>query len=130
MLDLPHNETDSKRCVRAAASIIASKWTPQLILAMHEGIARFCELQKAVGGVNPRTLSARLDDLEKAEIIRKESYAELPPRIEYRLTKKGEDLLPIIDCMVEWGTKYPPPAACEKAIEQHDAFDRSVQKTV
>lgn len=119
---------DTKGCVRAAASIIAAKWTPQLILAMHNGVGRFCELQKEVGGVNPRTLSARLDDLERAGIVEKTAYAEVPPRIEYTLTEKGKDLLPIIDCMVDWGNKYPPPVACQKAIEQRDVFDRSISR--
>lgn len=120
-----HN-ADTKGCVRAAATIIAAKWTPQLILAMHYGVGRFCELQKEVGGINPRTLSARLDDLERAGIVQKTSYAEVPPRVEYTLTPKGTDLLPILQCMIEWGNKYPPPAVCKKAIEQRDAFDRSV----
>lgn len=118
------NSTDTKGCVRAAASIIAAKWTPQLILAMHYGVGRFCELQKEVGGINPRTLSARLDDLERAGIVQKAAYAEVPPRVEYTLTAKGRDLLPILDCMIEWGNKYPPSVVCKKAIEQHDAFNR------
>jgi len=125
-MELSHSENGTKGCVRAAASIIAAKWTPQLILAMHQGVGRFCELQKEVGGINPRTLSARLDDLEKAGIIKKVSYAEVPPRIEYTLTAKGEDLLPIIDCMVAWGVKHPPTSECEEAIEQRDVFDRSL----
>lgn len=93
-------------CVAAAAEIISSKWTPQLIYAMANGVQRFCTLQKEVGGVNPRTLSARLDELEKLGIIKKIAYAEVPPRVEYTLTEKGQDLMPIMECMVTWGEKY------------------------
>jgi DNA-binding HxlR family transcriptional regulator len=95
-----------RACVAAAAAIISSKWTPQLIYAMANGVHRFGELQKEVGGINPRTLSARLDELERSGILVKTAYAEVPPRIEYALTPKGEDLLPILVQMAEWGDKY------------------------
>ena len=93
-------------CVATAAGIVGAKWMPQIIYALANGVDRFCELQKEAGGINPRTLSARLDDLEAAGIIVKSSFAEVPPRVEYRLTQKGIDLLPVIDCMAEWGDKY------------------------
>jgi DNA-binding HxlR family transcriptional regulator len=93
-------------CVATAAAIVSSKWTPQLIYALANGVERFGELQKEAGGINPRTLSARLDELEQQGIVAKKSYAEVPPRVEYSLTQKGRDLLPILECMVEWGEKY------------------------
>jgi DNA-binding HxlR family transcriptional regulator len=98
-------------CVAAAAAIISTKWTPQLIYALSSGVKRFSSLQKEVGGINPRTLSARLDELEDAGIVRKVSYHEVPPRIEYSLTDKGSDLLPILHCMVDWGEKHAPRPA-------------------
>ncbi len=93
-------------CVATAAAIVSSKWTPQLIYALANGVERFCELQKEAGGINPRTLSARLDELEAAGIVAKSTFAEVPPRVEYSLTQKGRDLLPILERMVEWGEKY------------------------
>jgi len=92
-----------------AATIVSAKWTPQILYALANGVQRFCELQKEAGGINPRTLSARLDDLEQQGIVAKESFAEVPPRVEYQLTQKGRDLLPILECMVEWGEKYTVP---------------------
>jgi DNA-binding HxlR family transcriptional regulator len=97
-------------CVRAAAAIVSSKWTPQLIYALANGVERFGELQKEAGGINPRTLSARLDELEQQGIVAKKAFSEVPPRVEYSLTQKGRDLLPILECMVEWGEKYPASA--------------------
>ena len=97
-----------RACVATAAQIISTKWTPQLIYAMANGVQRFGELQKIVGGINPRTLSARLDELEQKGIVTKAAFAEVPPRIEYTLTQKGSDLLPILEQMVEWGGKYCP----------------------
>lgn len=95
-----------RQCIAAAADVISSKWTPQLIYALSCGVQRFCGLQKEVGGVNPRTLSARLDELERAGIIEKISYPEVPPRVEYSLTDKGNELVPILVTMLEWGDKY------------------------
>ena len=99
-------DSGTRGCVAAAAHIIGSKWTPQLIYALATGVQRFSALQTAAGGINPRTLSARLDELEAAGIVTKMNYSEMPPRIEYSLTAKGKDLLPILECMVAWGEKY------------------------
>jgi DNA-binding HxlR family transcriptional regulator len=111
--DMTEKCTPSQRaCVARAATIISTKWTPQLIYAMANGVRRFGELQKEVGGINPRTLSARLDELERTGILTKSAFAEVPPRIEYALTQKGKDLIPILEQMVEWGDKYADePAA-------------------
>jgi len=97
---------DERGCVAAAAYIISSKWTPQLIYALASGVSRFGEIQKEVGGVNPRTLSARLDDLEDEGIVTKAQFNEVPPRVEYALTEKGRDLIPVLECMAAWGGKY------------------------
>ncbi len=77
-----------------------------LLYALSNGRNRFGELQIAVGGVNPRTLSARLGALEHDGVIIKTIYAEMPPRVEYTLTTKGRDLLPIIKGMIVWGEKH------------------------
>lgn len=100
-----------KGCIAAAAAILGAKWTPQILYALYNEVCRFCELQKEVGGVNPRTLSARLDDLEKAGIVQKNCFAEVPPRVEYYLTDKGKDLVPILQCMADWSEKHPPTAS-------------------
>lgn len=110
---IAQDQTKNRGCIAAAATIIGAKWTPQILYALcQEEVGRFCELQKAVGGINPRTLSARLDELEQAGIVQKTAYAEMPPRIEYALTPKGQDLLPILETMVAWGDKYPSNDEC------------------
>ena len=93
-------------CIAAAMLIIGNKWTALILRDLFSGPKRFCELERSVGRINPRTLSQRLDDLEADGIITKESFAEVPPRTEYALTKKGEDLLPVLKQMANWGTKY------------------------
>lgn len=93
-------------CIASAMEVIGNKWTALILRDLFTGSKRFGELEKSVGSINPRTLSQRLDDLEQYGIITKKSYAEVPPRIEYTLTRKGEDLLPILEQMAAWGDKY------------------------
>jgi DNA-binding HxlR family transcriptional regulator len=93
-------------CIASAMEIIGNKWTALILRDLFSGPKRFCELEKSVGGINPRTLSQRLDDLEDHGIITRQSFAEVPPRTEYTLTDKGEDLLPILKQMAAWGTKH------------------------
>lgn len=93
-------------CIASAMDIIGNKWTALILRDLAAGPKRFGELEKSVGNINPRTLSQRLDDLEQCAIITKQSFHEVPPRIEYTLTQKGEDLIPVLRQMAEWGTKY------------------------
>jgi DNA-binding HxlR family transcriptional regulator len=95
-------------CIAAAMEIIGNKWTALILRDLTEGPQRFSVLQKSVEGVNPRTLSQRLDDLENHNIVTKAAYAEVPPRIEYTLTDKGRALIPVLQQMADWGEKYYP----------------------
>jgi DNA-binding HxlR family transcriptional regulator len=93
--------------VDAATAILGNKWTPLLLKSfLNEGEVRFCQIQNMVGGINPRTLCARLDDLETSGIIVKEACDD-SSRCTYKLTDKGRDLLPILQQMQEWTAKYP-----------------------
>ncbi len=96
-------------CIAAAMEIIGSKWTALILRDLFSGPKRFCELERSVGGVNPRTLSQRLDDLEAHGIITRRSFAEVPPRTEYTLTEKGQELFPVLEQMAAWGAKYERP---------------------
>jgi DNA-binding HxlR family transcriptional regulator len=93
-------------CLQAATDILGDKWTPLLLrFFINEKTVRFCQLQDLAGGINPRTLSSRLDTLEKTGIIIKMSTG-LGTRCEYQLTPKGHDLLPILQDMEVWSEKY------------------------
>lgn len=92
--------------VDAATEILGDKWTPLLLrFFVNEEVVRFCQLQDLVEGINPRTLSARLTMLEDKGIVEKNATSSIK-RCEYRLTKKGYDLLPILTHMEEWSDKY------------------------
>ncbi len=93
-------------CVKAATDILGDKWTPQLLrFFANERTVRFCQLQDLVGGINPRTLSARLQSLEEKGIITR-NLTSSESRCEYQLTELGETLLPIIRDMEQWGRNY------------------------
>jgi len=93
-------------CIAAAMDIIGNKWTALILRDLAVGPQRFCELEKSVGDINPRTLSQRLDGLETQGIISREACASSPKRLEYCLTDKGRDLIPVLRQMAAWGTKY------------------------
>jgi DNA-binding HxlR family transcriptional regulator len=97
---------DRPGCIAAALCILGNKWTALMLKELYDGPRRFSALEQAVAGISPRTLSQRLDELEAAKIITKKSFAEVPPRVEYTLTKKGSDLMPILKSMAAWGDKY------------------------
>lgn len=98
--------TETIGCVKAATKILGDKWTPQLLrFFVNEDSVRFCQIQDLVEGINPRTLSARLDALEKEGIIEK-VIAPQKSRCEYRLTQKGKELTPILHDMQVWSDRY------------------------
>jgi DNA-binding HxlR family transcriptional regulator len=100
--------TETVGCLKAATRILGDKWTPQLLrFFVNERSVRFCQIQDLVEGINPRTLSARLDALEKEGIILKVT-APQKSRCEYRLTEKGLALTPILQDMEQWSQKYAP----------------------
>jgi DNA-binding HxlR family transcriptional regulator len=95
--------------VAATAEIIATKWTPLIVHDLSEGPRRFMQLEHACPGISPRTLSERLDMLERQGILARRSYPESPPRVEYELTAKGRGLLPIIREMRKFGRAWMIP---------------------
>jgi DNA-binding HxlR family transcriptional regulator len=88
------------------AEIICGKWTLLLVRDLAEGCSRFSELERSLAGISPRTLSLRLRALEEAGIVERHTFAEVPPRVEYALTAKGRDLLPIIEDMRSYGQRW------------------------
>lgn len=93
-------------CVDTATEILGDKWTPRLLrFFINNEVVRFCQLQDLVGGINPRTLSARLTSLEEQGVIEKLT-SDHSSRCEYVMTQKGHDLLPILEGMEVWSTKY------------------------
>ena len=92
--------------VELTAKLVGDKWTLLIIRDLAEGCRRFSHLQRSVTGISPRTLSDRLAGLEEAGLISREAFAEVPPRVEYRLTEMGCGLVPVIQAMREYGQQW------------------------
>lgn len=92
--------------VLRTADIISGKWTLLILRDLSAGINRFSALERSLVGISPKTLSERLKALEKSAIITRRSFAEVPPRVEYTLTEMGWDLIPLIEHMREYGTRW------------------------
>ena len=103
MSDMGSNETCP---VCHTAEIISGKWTLLVIRDLADGCSRFCELERSLEGISPRTLSLRLRALEAEGIVQRRTYPEVPPRVEYRLTPKGRALVPLIEVMRSYGQEW------------------------
>jgi DNA-binding HxlR family transcriptional regulator len=107
--------------VCATADLVCGKWTILIIRDLAEGRSRFCELERSLSGISPRTLSLRLRALEEEDILVRKTFPEVPPRVEYTLTTKGHALLPLIEDMRRYGREWlaaeceTPPVAAEPA---------------
>jgi DNA-binding HxlR family transcriptional regulator len=92
--------------VTATAEILAGKWTILLIRDLADGRCRFCELERSLDGISPRTLSLRLRALEEQGVLERKTFPEVPPRVEYSLTEKGRALVPLIEDMRAYGRQW------------------------
>ena len=88
------------------AEIVCGKWTLLIIRDLADGRSRFCELERSLAGISPRTLSLRLRALEEEAIVERRTFPEVPPRVEYALTEKGRALVPIIEDMRTYGRRW------------------------
>ncbi|HAV3868761.1 TPA: helix-turn-helix transcriptional regulator [Acinetobacter baumannii] len=68
-------------------------------------VMRFNELQRCIGNISFRTLSNTLKELERDELIIRKEYPQIPPKVEYRLSEKGQSLIPLLDMMCQWGER-------------------------
>jgi len=100
---------DSTCPVCRTAEVISGKWTLLIIRDLADSPLRFCELERSLEGISPRTLSLRLRALEEMGILGRKTYPEVPPRVEYTLTDKGRALVPLIEDMRSYGKRWLPP---------------------
>ena len=97
---------DASCPVCRTAEIVCGKWTLLVIRDLADGRSRFCELERSLQGISPRTLSLRLRALEESGIVERQTFPEVPPRVEYVLTVKGQALVPLIEDMRAYGTQW------------------------
>ena len=88
-------------------SLINGKYKMTILYTLMEfGVVRFNEMKKYIGGISYKTLSSTLKELEMDQLIPREEYPQIPPKVEYSLTERGKSLIPILDGMCDWGDKH------------------------
>lgn len=88
-------------CIASATAILGQKWTSLILRDLAKEPCRFVDFERSIPGLNPRTLSKRLDDLRVSGVIDHNTASQC-----YQLTQKGRDLIPVLKAMAEWGEKY------------------------
>lgn len=102
------NQTCNANCpVKKTADIIEGKWTTLVIRELLSGKKRYSELQRALIGISPKVLTARLRHLEQHRLIKRTIYPTVPPSTEYELTLLGRRLESVINSMTEFGSQLP-----------------------
>lgn len=87
-------------------AMISDKWKVLILYHLRDGKKRFSELRRSLQGVTQRVLTHQLRALEQDGLIRREVFAEVPPRVEYELTELGMTLIPLLDKFEEWATEH------------------------
>jgi len=101
--------------VRRAADLLERRWLLSILYASLEGAVRFNEFRQALADIPPATLSERLRRLEHAGILERRVLARAtPPVVEYRLTREGRDLAPVVEAVTRWTRGRPGIAAAQR----------------
>ncbi|MGA6116951.1 winged helix-turn-helix transcriptional regulator [Sphingobacterium anhuiense] len=100
------NISDENCPLRKTLEIIGGKWTMLIIFQINERTIRYGELKRCIVGISEKMLISQLKFLCDKDIVHKKSFAEIPPKVEYTLTEKGKELLPIIQTIIQYGLKH------------------------
>lgn len=99
-------ENSTKCPVASTLDMIGGKYKALILWHLSDGKLRFSELRKRVGGATAKMLTQQLRELESQELVHREIYPVIPPKVEYSLTELGKSLLPILVAMRDWGADY------------------------
>lgn len=109
-LEWRNGMTDSKTLpacpVETALTLISDKWKVLILRDLMPGTKRFGALQKSIGGVSQKVLTAQLRQMEESGLLIRTVYPEVPPRVEYTLTDLGYSLAPVLEALRSWGEAY------------------------
>lgn len=92
--------------IRRAFALLSGKWKLEIMWLLHERVYRFGELKKAIPGVTQHMLTSQLRELEEDGLVTRIVYAEVPPKVEYKITPKALGLGPAIEALTIWWEKY------------------------
>lgn len=92
--------------MQITVDVIAGKWKPLILFYLKYRTIRFSELRRLIPNATHKMLAQQLRDLERAGIVTRKVYPEVPPRVEYSLSEYGQSLRPVLAAMADWGDKY------------------------
>ena len=92
--------------VKATTRVMAGKWKVAILWNLSFGRKRFAEIHNLLSGVSEKVLTEQLRQLEKDGVVRRLVTHSVPPRVDYELTAAGNDLVPVMQAMCDWGSKY------------------------
>jgi len=92
--------------VKLTAEIIGGKWKPLILFYLEDNTRRFSELQRLIPGSTKKMLTKHLRELERDDVIHRKVFAQVPPRVQYSLTRHGQSLRPILQLMSAWGKRH------------------------
>ena len=93
--------------IRDIISRISSKWAMLVLVTLHSnGTMRFNDIQKSIGEVSQRMLTVTLRSLEADGLIHRKVYPEVPPRVEYKLSERGESLMPLLQSLIDLALEH------------------------
>ncbi|PNW62530.1 hypothetical protein ACZ99_12045 [Lactobacillus sp. ATCC 15578] len=101
----------------ATIQLIRGKWKIMILFELAEvKVSRFADLQHHIQAVSHKTLASQLKELEQDELIERHDFKTAQPHVEYRLTAKGQSLIPILDAICTWGDQHVDPALIERSL--------------
>ncbi|WP_321384464.1 helix-turn-helix domain-containing protein [uncultured Enterococcus sp.] len=92
--------------VEATMDVIGGKWKPIILCNLRHGALRPSDLQRKIPGISQKMLTQQLRELEEANIVDRKSYNQVPPKVEYSLSRYGETLSSVLDNLCDWGTMH------------------------
>lgn len=102
MIEPPANPYDMNCPSRSILEMVGSKWSMLLICSLKRGPARTGQLMRAVGGISQKVFTQTMRELERNGLVERQSFPEVPPRVEYALTPAGTSLSELVKAMEEW----------------------------
>lgn len=98
--------TENNCPVEVTLQLIGNKWKVLIIRELLEATRRFGELSRGINGISQKMLTQQLRQMERDNLINRKVYAQVPPKVEYSLTREGRSLEPVLEAMSQWGTQY------------------------
>lgn len=123
-----HNDFHDQNCsVARTLEVIGERWSLLVIRDVFLGIRRFDEIQEHLG-ISRNVLTTRLARLVDQDVLKRVQYSERPPRFEYRLTRRGVDLFPVLMAMTEFGDRHAPAPGGPARVFKHKACDHPIDQ--